>query len=187
MADLVKDGQRGPPEWLGPLTGALSLGTAGSLVAIYLYGMYLPEWHEASRSAVLSAPPDELWSMITEPERRAEWRPNVVRVVSCSTVAGKPCLREFDATGDRIEFVIEESDPSSRRFVLSPAKPEDLGMVATWSWSLEPRGEGTEVTLTERGQIENPLFRGLWALQSGPHAVVEPEIEALQQATSGPR
>jgi hypothetical protein len=35
----------------------------------------------------------------------------------------------------------------------------------SWTWELAPEGAGTRLTITERGTVENPFYRGMMAFR----------------------
>jgi hypothetical protein len=177
----AQGGRKELPAWLGPVVGAISTGTAALLVGIYAYGMSVPAEHEVSRRIEVDNPPEHVRELLFTFERRAEWRPHVVRVVKVDDVGGMPSWREFAEDGDRFQFVVREVGQD--RLVLGMAKPEDHGFDAVWTWQLEPLPDGgTAVTLTERGRVDNPMFRGLWALREGPYAAVDLDLQGLGEA-----
>jgi hypothetical protein len=183
VGESVQATRKELPAWLGPVVGAISTGTASLLVGIYAYGMNVPVEHEVSRRIEVAAPYEEVRDLLFTFERRVEWRPHVIRVVKADDVGGLPSWREFAEDGDRFQFVVREVGQD--KLVLGMAKPEDHGFDAVWTWQLEalPAG-GTAVTLTEKGRVDNPLFRGLWALREGPYAAVDLDLQALGQALS---
>jgi uncharacterized protein YndB with AHSA1/START domain len=165
------------PGWLAPFTGIVALGTSLSLVAVYMFGLSRPEAHEATVRAALSVPADDVWALLTDMEQRPRWRPKVERIGKLDDEKGLPSWRELDPRGNRFDFlVVEQQRP---RLVLAVARPEDLGMTATWQFTVEPAGTGSVVTVTENGALDNPFFRGWWWMTTGPYAGIEPDLRAL--------
>ena len=169
--------------WLAPLTGAIAMGTALGIVAVYVYGRELPVEHVATVSTRVPVAPARAWELLSDPGRRPDWTPHVARIGRVEDVAGRPTWRELDASQDRFDFtVVSDTFPT---FEVAAAHPEDIGMIATWRWTLAADGDGTRVTLTERGSIDNLLFRGVWALRTGPWEGVEEDLSAFGRALGG--
>jgi uncharacterized protein YndB with AHSA1/START domain len=168
------------PAWLAPLTGLVALGTSLVLTGIYAYGTSLPEEHHATVRGELGASADEVWALLSDMEQRPKWRPQVDRIGKLKDENGKPSWRELDPGGDRFDFVVLEDEPP--KLVLAVARPEDLGMTATWEFEVQPAGTGSVVTVTEHGALDNPFFRGWWWLRTGPYAGIEPDLRALAGA-----
>jgi hypothetical protein len=169
------------PAWLAPVTGALALGTAGAMVALHSYGASLPEEHRATATAEIPVSAERAWALLSDHRRRPEWRPNVARAGRLDDVSGLPLWRELDHGGDRFDFVVLEEQPPELR--LAVARPEDIGMSAEWTWTVEPLGpERARVSVTEVGRIENLLVRGWWGLTVGPWGGIEPDLVGFARA-----
>lgn len=165
------------PGWLAPFTGLVALGTSLSLVGVYAYGERTPEAHDVRVRATYTVPADAVWALLVDMERRPTWRPNVDRIGRITDEQGRPTWRELDPGGDRFDFeVVEEARP---RLVLAVARPEDLGMTASWEYTVAPAGSGSTLDVREQGSLENPFFRGWWWLTTGPYAGIEPDLEAI--------
>ena len=136
------------------------LWTLAGLVAIVgiaaLIGWLLPVNHEASRSANLDRPREAIYADISDVASHPRWFPGVTRVEMLDAPAGTIRFREHRSTGPIVMEVVEATAPS--RFVTKIADPtQPFG--GTWTFELAPNGAGTRVTITERGEIYNPLFR----------------------------
>lgn len=174
-----------PPNWLAPLTGGVSLATCFGLVGVYAYGRAQPADHASTVTAEVPAGPDEVMALLTAFDRRPEWRPHVERIARIADgEGGRPVWRELDPSGDRFDFVVAEVGADT--LSLHTAHPEDIGMVATWTWTVTPgEGRGSRITLTERGTVDNEFFRGYWALADGQYRAIEEDLAALSAALGG--
>jgi uncharacterized protein YndB with AHSA1/START domain len=136
------------------------LGTLGILAAlvvlVYVVGLLLPKSHVASASARYTAKPDAVWAALTDPAAFPQWRPGVTRVELLPAVDGQPGWREYGAH-DAVSYRVVESD-APRRLVARIAD-ENLPYGGTWTYELAPIDSGTRLTITERGEIYNPIFR----------------------------
>ncbi|HVL67453.1 MAG TPA: SRPBCC family protein [Vicinamibacterales bacterium] len=123
-------------------------------IVVTAIGYVLPRDHVASTSAVIAAPPDAVFARISDPPGYPAWR----REVDAVEVVSRDPLRWVErAGGDALTYEVAESTPA-RRFVTRIADP-DLPFGGTWTYDLAPEGDGTRVTITERGEVYNPVFR----------------------------
>lgn len=136
------------------------LGTVGVLVAIgliiYAVGLLLPKSHVASMSARYAASPEALWTTLTDPASFPQWRPGVTRVEILPDENGQRGWREFGSQ-DAISYRVTQSD-RPRRLVARIADA-NLPFGGTWTYELVPADSGTRLTITERGEVYNPIFR----------------------------
>jgi hypothetical protein len=129
---------------------------AASALLIAVVGLLLPREHVAPRSAVVPAPPDAVFALVAA---RVE-------------VSGR----------ERVTFeIVERRSPD--RLVTRIADP-DLPFSGTWTFELAPEGPGTRVTITERGEIYNPVFRALARFAFGYTASMDACLSDLSGSAS---
>ena len=136
----------------------VALGLFGLVAALAIVGMLLPREHVASRSALYRQRPDAVFAVISDVARAAEWRKSLTAVEMLPPVEGRIRFREVSG-GDSITMEIEMRQPVTR-MVTRIADP-DQPFGGTWTFELAPEGEGTRLAITERGEIDNPIFRVL--------------------------
>jgi hypothetical protein len=170
--------------WLAPLVGAIAISTALVVVGVYAWGLSVPERHLVTVSAVVPRDAEAAFAVVADPAERPRWAPQVARIGRVDDdPGGRRVWRELDETGDRFEFsIVSDAFPT---VVLTATRPEEIGMTATWTWTVSPADGGARVTLTEDATIRNPLFRGVWALRTGPWAQVEGDLSALARHLGG--
>ena len=112
---------------------AVSLVAAVGIVA--LVGVMLPVKHEASRSAEFNKPAEAVWNLIADPNSYASW---------------------WD--GADVKSVVVESAPPSR---LVNKIVDETAFGGTWTFEVVPTPSGSRLTITERGEIYNVVFRTL--------------------------
>ncbi|MEY9930528.1 uncharacterized protein YndB with AHSA1/START domain [Catenulispora sp. GP43] len=147
-----------------------------AVAAVPLIGRRLPLRHEASRGLRLGRQPQAVWSVITDTDGFTAWRPGLTRAESLDGVDGRARWIEHDRHG-KITYEVVEAD-APRRFVTRIA---DTGLPfgGTWTWTIEPRAQGCLVTVTEHGEIYNPLFRFVSRYIIGYGATMERILRAL--------
>ena len=71
---------------------------------------------------------------------------------------------------------------TSRRRGSSCASPiPSLPFSGTWTYELRPSGSGTELTLTEDGEVANPIFRVMQKLFFSPYGTIDTYLADLQK------
>jgi uncharacterized protein YndB with AHSA1/START domain len=133
-----------------------ALTVAGIVMIAALIGFLLPRSHRASREQVFAAPPEALWSAITNVDAFPQWRSDITRVQVLPDRDGQRMWIEEGRSG-KMTFVVESSDPP-RRLVTRIADPK-LPFGGTWTYDITPSNGGSRLTITEDGEIYNPLFR----------------------------
>lgn len=161
-------------------TIAGALGLLGGLAAIV--GLTLPRAHAVTREARLLAAPEVVWRAITDVDRYAEWRDDVSRVERLADPAGKPMWVEHGSSG-RLALTVDRVEPP-RLLVVRIADPT-LPFGGTWTYDISPVGEGSLLTITERGEIYNPLFRFVARFVLGYERTLASYLASLEKHFAG--
>lgn len=140
-----------------------------ALLAVAAIGYLLPVDHVAARSATFNQPPERVYAALVDVERYPRWRSDVSAV---EVLPGGPARRwrERGANGT-ITFEVVESRPLTR--LVTRIADTELAFGGSWTFDLAPGPRGTQVTLTERGQVFNPIFRFLSRFVFGHTATME--------------
>ena len=127
-------------------------------LVVLAVGWSLPVQHRASGSVRVAAPPAAVFALVTNVAEYPAWRTGVTSVeVLARDEAGAPMrFRERGGDGD-ILFEVAERIPE-RRLVTRIADPS-LPFGGRWTFDFTPTGGGTELRITEDGEVYNPLFR----------------------------
>lgn len=123
--------------------------------AIALVGYLLPVSHEASRSAEFNKPPEAVYALISDLKNYQTWWPENQTNVE----------------------VVEAVAPA--KFVTRIVGETDFG--GTWTMEIVPTSTGSRLTITERGEIYNPVFRTLAKFVFGHASTMESCLAAAQQ------
>lgn len=120
------------------------------------FGSYLPVAHVATRSRKLPARPEIVWGLINDPVATKGWG------------------------GDNKTEVVEQDPP--RLLVRKIVGEKAFG--GTWTFEIAPEGhEASTLTITERGEVYNPLFRTVMRLM-GQTRGIDAYLAKLQAALS---
>jgi len=152
---------------------ALLLVLAGSAAAI---GTFVPLDHSASMKATYRQSPETIWEVITDFPEAPSWRPEITSVERGEEVNGHPVWIEVSDFGP-MPLEVAEMDPP-RRMVLRIAG-EDLAFGGTWTYDIRPEPGGASLTITEDGQIYNPIFRFMARFVFGYEATMGAYLKSL--------
>ena len=153
---------------------------AGLLVAVVLIvcaiGYMLPKSHVASASARFAASPDALWTSLTDVAAFPTWRPALARVELLPDENGQRAWREL-GNHDAVTYRVVESVPPRR--LVTRIADKNLPFGGSWTYDLTPDGSGTRLTITENGEVYNPIFRFVSRFIMGYTATMESVLRAL--------
>lgn len=115
------------------------IGIVVSLIAVVglacLIGYFLPVTHEASRSAEFNKPPREVFALFSDVPNYKQWWP-----------------------GNDTRVAVVESVPPTR---VVTQIVDETAFGGTWTIEIAPTATGSRVTITERGEVHNLIFRTL--------------------------
>ena len=154
----------------------LSLVSLGGFSA--LVGSMLPKGHRASRTATIAAAPAVVFGVITDFARAPEWRRGVKQVEIVPDDGRGRIVREHGKQGV-VPYRVEVLEPPTR-LVMRIADPS-LPYGGSWTYELRPAGAGTEITITEDGQVFNPIFRIMQKLFFSPYASIDAYLDDLRK------
>jgi hypothetical protein len=149
----------------------------GLIGAVALAGLFLPRRHTASRTASFRASPQVVYGVISDVAHGAEWRPGITAIDMLPDDHQGVRFREHGPTG-AITFRVETAVPG-KTFV---TRIDDTGLAfgGSWTFALEPSGTGTSLTITEDGEVYNPIFRVLSRVFFSPTKTMEVYLAALK-------
>jgi len=163
----------------------LSLIVLGVIVVlagiIVLVGTLLPRQHTATRGRRIHATPEQVWAAITTVEAFPSWR-DIKHVDVLPPRNGHRVWRETDKHGNAITFeAVEEVAPRHLVTRIDPGLP----FGGSWTWELAPAPENEcELTITENGEIYNPLFRFMARFVFGYTSTMDGVLAGLDKKLS---
>ena len=147
------------------------------LLIIVLIGWRLPVAHVATSSVHLNASPDSVFALISTPENYPAWRSDVKKV-DLLTEQGVTRFREDGSNGPILLEITERVPP--RRFVTRIADKK-LPFGGRWIYEITPKGTGSELRITEEGEVYNPLFRFVSRFVMGHTKTIDGYLEAVKK------
>jgi uncharacterized protein YndB with AHSA1/START domain len=151
-------------KWLVLSIGAIAL----PVLVMVVWGVLLPQDHVAVRKARYARPPDALWAALRDLEALPSWRRDLHTIQVHSPT-------RWTENGELTLELAEQVPPSRLVTRILPGAP----FGGTWTYELTPDGAGTLLTLTERGEVYNPLFRFLSRFVFGHTATLERYLKQL--------
>lgn len=148
------------------------------IAAVLVIGMLLPQNHSASASAHFDQTPETLFATITNWREFPTWRSGLNSVTERRGEGGRVSWIEHTSQGDMPLEVIETDSP--RRLVGKIADPK-LPFGGTWTWVIVPERNGCTLTITEDGEIYNPLFRVMARFVFGYDGTMKRVLADLQR------
>jgi len=139
-------------------------------------GYALPQGHVASREGTFEAAPSEVFDTIVDVARYPDWRTDISRI---DVLSDAPRTWREHSGGDAITFATVDS----RRAELLQVRIADpeLPFGGTWTYELAPAGAGTRLTITERGEVYNPIFRFVSRFVIGHTATLDTYLADLHR------
>jgi uncharacterized protein YndB with AHSA1/START domain len=155
------------------------LGTV--VVLVFVIGWMLPVAHVASNSTALARPPEAVYAIVSDIASYPKWWTDMSRVEALPPVDGRARFRQHMGADAMIVEVVEAVVPS--RFVTRIADPgQPFG--GTWTIEIAPTATGSTLSVTERGEVYNPLFRFVSRFVVGHTATINSFLEAVRKATA---
>ena len=159
--------------------GVVALG--GLMAAI---GAALPRDHRSTRAAVVAGTPAEVHAVLADVASAPGWRRGVTRVEPLAAGAdGKFRFVEHASYGT-VPFVVDEDEPGRRR--VTRIADDRLPFGGRWIYELAPEAGQTRVTITEEGEVKNPLFRFLSRFVFGHATSLERYLAELRGRMASP-
>ena len=154
----------------------------GAVAMVTLIGASLPKGHVASLEKRLPIDPQSLWTILTDVDSFAAWRPDVKRIETLPDIEGRPVWTEHTTSG-RIRFAVDRMEPP-RTLVVRIADP-DLPFGGTWTYEILEDGNGSSLRITERGEVYNPIFRFIARFVFGYEKTIRTYLDALERRIAG--
>ncbi len=165
-------------KWL--LLGAAVL--AGLAIVVTAIGSILPVAHTARRQQRFPVPPESVWNTITDVAAFPSWRPDVTRVERLSDREGRAIWTEHGSSGE-MTISIERSE--APRLLITRIEP-GLPFGGTWTYEIAPEAGGSLLTITEQGEVYNPIFRFMSRFIFGHESTLAGYTAALEARLSTP-
>jgi uncharacterized protein YndB with AHSA1/START domain len=149
---------------------------------VTLIGTRLPQSHRASVARTFPVVPDVIWAAITDVDAFPSWRDGVTRVERLPDRNGHPVWVEEGGSG-KLTLAVERTE-RPWLLVLRIADPK-LPFGGSWAYEIVPDGSGSRLTITEDGEIYNPLFRFMARFIFGYETTIRSYMASLEKRLAG--
>jgi hypothetical protein len=153
----------------------LSLG--GLVAVMAAIGAALPKAHSVSRSARVAWPPDKLYTLLADVDRYPSWRTDVKTLERLPDRDGKPAWVETMRSG-RIPMFFERMERPS--LLVGRIADPSLPFGGTWTYRISAADGGSTLTITEDGEVYNPIFRFMSRFVFGHTATMDAFMKNLE-------
>ena len=158
------------------IVGAIVVVLVILVVVVLVIGSRLPQHHIASRSIRLDRSANDVYATVRDFEASPKWRPNVRRVEMLGAVNGHLQFRKTGSNGT-VTYELVEDVPNER--MVTRIVDRDLGYSGSWAFRFDPSDRGTLITITESGDISNPVFKFMARYIFGLTASIDAYLKAL--------
>ena len=162
------------------LVGVIVVALVLALAAFI--GSRLGQSHRASVARAFSVPPEVIWTAITDVEAFPSWRSGVKRVERLPDRNGFPVWIEEGRSG-KMTLAIERMERP--RILIGRIADPNLPFGGTWIYEIAPDGAGSRLTITENGEIYNPMFRFMARFIFGYEGTIRSYMSSLEKRLAG--
>lgn len=143
---------------------------------LWFYGRSLPREHVATSTIVLVAPADSVWKLIRNFPTHTAWWDDVKSV---KRITGRPreSWEEDMGIAGTIQMEVTR-EAVGRQLVVTILNETQQDWGGSWTYDVTTTGAGCEVTITETGWVEAPIFRVV-AKFRGEHRTIDSVLRAL--------
>lgn len=148
------------------------------VMAVVAIGAVLPKAHSASRTARVDLPPDALYTLLTDVAQYQSWRPDVTSLTRLADKNGMPAWIEV-SNGMKIPMRFERMERPT--LLVGRIDTDALPFGGTWTYRIVPAGgAASDLTITEDGEVKNPVFRFMSKFVFGHYATLDAFLKNLQ-------
>lgn len=133
-------------------------------------GALLPKEHSVSRTVRVPLEPDALFTRLSDVSRYQSWRPDVRSLERLADKNGMPAWVE-ETGGMKIPMRFERMERPS--LLVARIDSHDLPFGGSWTYRLAPSPGGSELTITEDGEVANVIFRFISRFVFGHYATMD--------------
>jgi len=146
------------------------------IVIMLAIGSRLPQQHIASRTIRLNRTPGDVYAVVRDFGQHPKWRTDVKSVEVLGPVDGHVQFREHGSNGT---VTYEVLDDIPGQHLVTRIVDRDLGYSGSWEYAFVPAAGGTALTITEKGDVSNPLFRFMSRYVFGHTATIDTYLKSL--------
>jgi uncharacterized protein YndB with AHSA1/START domain len=146
------------------------LSLVAIIVIVVAIGASLPKSHVVSRALTIRQTPEAVFALLTNFQAAPSWRPDVKQVEMLSSQNGHVRFREQGNNGS-ITYEVTELQPPQR--MVTQIADKNLPFGGSWTYLLTSTADGCKLTITEHGEVYNPVFRFVSRFVIGPTRTID--------------
>ncbi len=127
-----------------------------AILGVVVIGFLTPADHNVSRTLKTRQPAQAVWDAINDHANEPKWRDDVASVTSAGEQNGKPVWLETYKDGNTVKLATTTFTPPTR---MVREIAEEGPFSGRWEIDITPTAEGSDVKITEIGNVPNPVFR----------------------------
>jgi len=152
-------------------------GLALVVVIVAVIGWRLPKAHTASRTVRIPMTPDALYALLSDVSQYQRWRADVKSLQRLPDKDGRPAWIE-EVGGMKIPMRFERMERPA--LLVGRIDTHDLPFGGTWTYRITQADGGSDLSITEDGEVYNPIFRFMSRFVFGYYATMDGFIKNLQ-------
>lgn len=147
------------------------------VVGPFVAGMFITKRHVAASTIMLSQPADSVWLVVRDLGGYPAWWRDIKRSERDPDAGDGEVWIQTDGQGQELPLrVVQAIQPS---LLVTEIAGGELPFSGRWTFEIERTGMGSRVTLTEEGEVFNPVFRFMARMFLGYHGSIDRCLEGL--------
>lgn len=159
-------------KWLLIILGVI----ACLIIIVVIIGYSLPVKHVATVQMEVKAAPEAVWQRLINYKDYPLWRKDVKSVTPVSEAE----WIETDKHNNKLPLKITTATAPHR--LVTQINSKGLPFGGSWEFTLQPGNNGTLITITEHGEVYNPVFRFISRYLMGHTSTIRKYSAYLQQS-----
>lgn len=155
------------------------------VLGAYADGALMPLEHTVSVAGVVAAPPERVFALITDIAAAPNWRPEVKTVTVLPKDNTRDAWVEDLGSGQTMKFLaITTVPPDASGHAIRKVETKDPQYGGVWTYDIAPGPTPgtTNLTITEAGYINPPIYRFVMARVFGPTKNLQDYLNHIQAA-----
>lgn len=148
------------------------------ILVVVIIGALLPQAHVIARSVVVKQPRETVYAVISDLTQAPAWRSDVESVDVVQGKSGETLYRETSQHGV-LTYRIDRSD--APRSLVTTIADTGAPFGGSWIFELTDESGGTRLTITERGEVYNAVFRFMAKYVFGHHKTIDVYLTHLMR------
>jgi uncharacterized protein YndB with AHSA1/START domain len=147
------------------------------LAVVTIVGAALPQEHAVTRRVRFNQSQEAVWNAISDFGAATAWRHDLLEARQLPDHNAHPVWRETSKDGTVLTLETVESFPPHR--LVRRITDTGLQFGGGWTYEITPSNGGAQLSITENGEVYNPIFRFVSRFVVGHKASLDAYLKAL--------